>query len=199
MRRPDRGGHSVVVVMLETREGSQSPFERPGVHELAAALRDLPERQVADRHGSKPVSSRNSRIAVSSGSSPAWMPPLGIVHAPSCRPVQKGPPGCASNTSMRPSRRRNSSRPALSFCAMSCRNVTTISTRCCFTPVCEQATGSDLRGKSHEALLCSPLRASRARVAGRQIDGIPPRPARLDSPLLFFTPFMSFRPFTPRV
>ena len=25
MRRPDRGGHSVVVVTLETREGSQSP------------------------------------------------------------------------------------------------------------------------------------------------------------------------------
>src|SRR6516165_4562362 len=47
------------------------------------------------------------------------MPPLGIVQAPSWRPAQYGPPGCASRTSVRPSRRRNNRSPALSFCAIS--------------------------------------------------------------------------------
>jgi len=56
----------------------------------------------------------NSLIAAWSRSSPGRMPPLGMDHAPSWRPVQYGPPGCPRSTSICSFRRRKSRRPALS-------------------------------------------------------------------------------------
>src|SRR6185503_4379045 len=61
------------------------------------------------------VSSRNSRRAASSRSSPASTMPLGIVHAPESRSLQNGPPGCAMKTSRRPRDLRKSKRPALTL------------------------------------------------------------------------------------
>src|ERR1700730_8511808 len=63
----------------------------------------------------KPVSSRNSRLAASSGSSPGSNSPLGIDHAPSSLFTQNGPPGCTKNTSREPHLFRYNSRPALSL------------------------------------------------------------------------------------
>src|SRR6185312_11026480 len=62
----------------------------------------------------KPVSSTNSRRAALSGSSPLSSSPFGIDQACSSFLAQNGPPGWTRKTSS-PSRRRNSSRPALSF------------------------------------------------------------------------------------
>ena len=51
-----------------------------------------------------PVSSRNSRLAASSGSSPGSGSPLGIDQASFF--AQNGPPGCTRKSSMPPSLRR---------------------------------------------------------------------------------------------
>src|SRR5262249_13966007 len=66
--------------------------------------------------GVSPVSSVSSRRAALSGSSPASISPLGMVHAPRSFLAKNGPPGCTSSTSTAgPALRRKSSRPALSF------------------------------------------------------------------------------------
>ena len=61
------------------------------------------------------VSSSNSRIAATIGSSPSSARPFGPVQAPRSRPLQNGPPGWARKTSSSPPERRNRSSPALTF------------------------------------------------------------------------------------
>src|SRR5690606_22894331 len=61
--------------------------------------------------GSHPVSSRNSRLAVSRGSSSASTRPLITDQAPSSFPAQNGPPGWAMRTS-RAWRKREGRMPA---------------------------------------------------------------------------------------
>src|SRR5690606_1521377 len=65
--------------------------------------------------GSSPVSSLNSRSAASMGDSSSSTNPLGIVHAPSCRLRQNGPPGWARKHSRPPELLRKRSNPALTF------------------------------------------------------------------------------------
>src|SRR6478736_7212280 len=65
--------------------------------------------------GAVPISSSNSRLAASSGSSPSVNCPFGSVHAPGSLRAHSGPPGCASSTSRRPPVRRYSRMPAACF------------------------------------------------------------------------------------
>src|SRR5512132_4499519 len=60
-----------------------------------------------------PVSSANSRRATATSSSPSSTSPLGIVQCPRSLFTQYGPPWCASSTSRRWFRRRQSRMPAL--------------------------------------------------------------------------------------
>src|SRR5262245_54089640 len=61
----------------------------------------------------RPVSSANSRLAASSGTSSGSNSPLGIDQAPRSFLAQKGPPICATRTSTIPRRRRYINIPAL--------------------------------------------------------------------------------------
>src|SRR4051794_34590557 len=63
----------------------------------------------------EPSSSKNSRLAAASGSSPSVNSPFGMDHAPVSLFRQKGPPGCTISTSTLPARLRYTSSPALCF------------------------------------------------------------------------------------
>src|SRR5579859_7082306 len=109
---PERGGHSILHLLLTSLAGSQSPS-------TAQALTIFPpDCFTAPKSSSFPcainaVSSKNSRLAASNGSSSAAYSPFGIDHAPRSFFAQKGPPGWTRNTSAWPCRLLYINSPAL--------------------------------------------------------------------------------------
>ncbi len=117
---PDRGGHSMVKVLLVMAVASQSCSTAQAKISLWRCALTPPSGRKGPS-GSSPVSSRTSRSATArrsaaaarlralaavavAGSGPSSCgsaSPLGMLHAPASLPAQYGPPGCTSSTSTR--------------------------------------------------------------------------------------------------
>src|SRR5918997_70116 len=113
-QRPEPRGHSARMTLLLARLGSASPSHAQACTSLPAFWRTLPSGRKGPS-GRTAVSSSNSRIAATRGSSPSFNRPFGTVQEPRSRSLQKGPPGWARKTSVSPPERRNRSSPALTF------------------------------------------------------------------------------------
>src|ERR1700677_3238958 len=90
--RPERGGHSTSHRLLISLLGSQLPSKAHAETTLPPTCRTWPSSRKFP-WAAKPVSSWNSRLAASSGSSPSAYSPLQIDQAPISFLAQKGPPG----------------------------------------------------------------------------------------------------------
>src|SRR5579871_1828889 len=112
--RPERGGHSIVNVLLLSFRGSQSPSNAHAVMIFPLGCFNSPS-SMNSPTGTKPVSSSNSRFAASKGGSSSRYRPFGIVQAPGSFLAHNGPPGCTRNASNSESLRRYIKRPALRF------------------------------------------------------------------------------------
>src|SRR6266545_16167 len=110
---PERGGHSMVKVLLVIVSASRSPGAAQALRTLPLRCRIVPSSSRSWSPSRWPVSSSSSRSAVSSGSSPWSYSPLGIDQAPRSFLAQNGPPGWTRSTSTSSPPRRYSRMPAL--------------------------------------------------------------------------------------
>ena len=114
---PEFGGHSIENVLLRIVLGEQLPSKAhtlitfPPACLMASSGMNSPS-------GWMLVSSSNSLFAASRGFSVSSYSPLGMDHAPSSFFLQKGPPGCTSNTCSCPSHFLNINSPALTALVM---------------------------------------------------------------------------------
>ncbi len=111
---PPRGGHSISKRLLRNAAGSKSPCRAKAVTIFPLGWRWVPS-GISSPVGWPPVSSRNSRLAAASGSSPSAYSPLGIDQAPRSRLLQNGPPGWIRSTCSSTAVRLNIRMPALFF------------------------------------------------------------------------------------
>jgi hypothetical protein len=110
---PERGGHSSVKVLLWSAAAPASCASAQACTRLPPFCSTVPSGTRLPC-ATMPVSSRSSRFAAASGSSPSASSPFGIDHAPSSFLAQNGPPGWTRKTSSPcPGRTRCSKRPAL--------------------------------------------------------------------------------------
>jgi len=100
-RLPERGGHSISNVLLWIAPGSQSASSAKACTTLPPGCR-IGASGVYSSATFRPVSSSNSRLAASSGSSSGSNSPLGIDHAAPSLFAQNGPPGWTRKTSSAP-------------------------------------------------------------------------------------------------
>src|SRR3989344_4933480 len=97
---PERGGHSIFILLLLTVDTSKSPRTAQALI-IFPSLRLISPKSIGSSWGAGwPVSSSNSLLAAPKLSLLSSYSPLGIDQAPKSFLDQKGPPGCTNKTSV---------------------------------------------------------------------------------------------------
>ena len=146
--RPERGGHSIVNVLLRTASGRGRPAP-PTRDALAALWRTSPSSSSAPAGGAPPVSSSNSRSAHARGSSSPSNSPLGIDHAPASfapRTVRRDARSAPRAPSPRAGRARMPAAPphapeSDSAASVASRRGSQVSARAAVAPLVQQVAG----------------------------------------------------------